>query len=48
MKFFDDLSDSELRRRLSQRGLAPEMVEFLIANRNTADGHRRIVEELGL
>lgn len=48
MNFQDDLSDDELRDRLLQRGLPERTVEFLVANRDDARAHRRIVEELGL
>lgn len=46
IRFVDSLADSEIRARLTQRGMSPVMVEHLILDRNTSGGRWRIVQEL--
>jgi hypothetical protein len=46
IRFVESLSDSEVRRRLTQRGLSEFMVETLVADRTTNGGRWRIIQEL--
>jgi hypothetical protein len=44
----DDLADSEIRRRLLQRGVHERVVEMLIQDRETAGARWRIADTLDL
>lgn len=46
IRFVESLSNSEIRRRLTQRDLSDFMVETLIADRSTNGGRWRIIMEL--
>lgn len=43
---FDDLSGAELRRRLEQRGTAPEVVDELMEHRDNCEVCRKIVARI--
>lgn len=45
-RFVDSLTDSEIRARLTQRGLSSFVAETLVADRKTNGGRWRIAQEL--